>query len=187
MGIAEICLRGRCAHETRERIRSKTTYNQNSDRNGQVWQPQEELPQDIRDRRQSERVKGDNERDEPDEPFGYIRNKPCRVGVYAGVAYEARKPRPLRHVVEADAAKKRDRTLCNERGNDPADRENDDEPDNLWDSGKEQSERLGNRGENRIAPIADWYGHHGGIPPRRRLTIGEQPPFAEVPKAEAGT
>src|SRR5215813_15631213 len=114
MGIAEICLRRRSAHETGERIRSKTTYNQNNDGDGQVRQPQEELPQDIRDRRQSERVKGDNERDQPDEPFGNIRDESCRVGIYAGVTYEARKPRALRHVVEADGAKKRRRTLCNE-------------------------------------------------------------------------
>jgi hypothetical protein len=85
-------------------------------------------------------------RDEADEPLGDRGDRAGRVGADPGVPHEAREPGALRQVLEPDRPKERGDAPGQQAGEDPADDENDGEPEDSRERRQEHLDRAGERG-----------------------------------------
>ena len=61
-----------------ERVGGEPADHQHDERDEQVGQPEQELLEHHRDRRQAEQVEGDDQGDQPDEPLHHSRDEPSR-------------------------------------------------------------------------------------------------------------
>ena len=90
--IAEIGVRRACADDAMGAVGDKAADHENGQRDHKTRQPHDELPKRIGNGRQSQRIEGDHQCNQPNEPLGDQGDEADGIGIDPGIVDEPRKP-----------------------------------------------------------------------------------------------
>ena len=138
--VAEASLGRGAPHEALEGVGGKTGQHQDDQGDDQVREPEQQLLEHLRNGRQPERVEGDHERDQPDEPLGDHGDEAGRVSADAHLLDEAAEAGAGGQIVEADRPQQGGDGRGDGAGDEPADDDDDDEADSAGDDPQEHRE-----------------------------------------------